>query len=401
MSREALRVLAVACKEIDAVPQNPTPEELENGLTFLGLVGMIDPPRPEAREAVKVCREAGIKPVMITGDHVVTASAIARDLGILLEGDDAVTGAELAQMSGEELQNRVRTISVYARVSPEDKIRIVKAWQAQGEVVSMTGDGVNDAPALKAADIGCAMGITGTDVAKGASDMTLTDDNFATIVDAVKEGRGIYDNIKKAVMFLLGTNIGEVLTVFFAMLFWRNSPLLSMQLLWINLVTDSLPAIALGMEPVDDAVMKRSPKPKSEGLFAHGMGVRVVLQGVMFAVLTLFGFWYGWQVTGMLEGGQTMAFIILSMTQVIHSFNMRSDRSLFKIGLFSNRKLNGAALISTALVALVVFIPPVAMAFGLIQLPPLLYLAAIGLALVPVVVLEISKAMGLIRHHER
>lgn len=401
MSREALRVLAVACKEIDAVPQNPTPEELENGLTFLGLVGMIDPPRPEAREAVKVCREAGIKPVMITGDHVVTASAIARDLGILLDGDDAVTGAELAQMSEEELQNRVRTISVYARVSPEDKIRIVKAWQAQGEVVSMTGDGVNDAPALKAADIGCAMGITGTDVAKGASDMTLTDDNFATIVDAVKEGRGIYDNIKKAVMFLLGTNIGEVLTVFFAMLFWRNSPLLSMQLLWINLVTDSLPAIALGMEPVDDAVMKRSPKPKSEGLFAHGMGVRVVLQGVMFAVLTLFGFWYGWQVTGMLEGGQTMAFIILSMTQVIHSFNMRSDRSLFKIGPFSNRKLNGAALISTALVALVVFIPPVAMAFGLIQLPPLLYLAAIGLALVPVVVLEISKAIGLIRHHER
>ncbi len=401
MSREALRVLAVACKEIDAVPQNPTPEELENGLTFLGLVGMIDPPRPEAREAVKVCREAGIKPVMITGDHVVTASAIARDLGILLDGDDAVTGAELAQMSEEELQNRVRTISVYARVSPEDKIRIVKAWQAQGEVVSMTGDGVNDAPALKAADIGCAMGITGTDVAKGASDMTLTDDNFATIVDAVKEGRGIYDNIKKAVMFLLGTNIGEVLTVFFAMLFWRNSPLLSMQLLWINLVTDSLPAIALGMEPVDDAVMKRSPKSKSEGLFAHGMGVRVVLQGVMFAVLTLFGFWYGWQVTGMLEGGQTMAFIVLSMTQVVHSFNMRSDRSLFKIGPFSNRRLNGAALISTALVALVVFIPPVAMAFGLIQLPPLLYLAAIGLALVPVVVLEISKAIGLIRHHER
>ncbi len=401
MSREALRVLAVACKEIDTVPQNPTPEKLENGLTFLGLVGMIDPPRPEAREAVKICREAGIKPVMITGDHVVTASAIARDLGILLDGDDAVTGAELAQMSEEELRNRVRTISVYARVSPEDKIRIVKAWQAQGEVVSMTGDGVNDAPALKAADIGCAMGITGTDVAKGASDMTLTDDNFATIVDAVKEGRGIYDNIKKAVMFLLGTNIGEVLTVFFAMLFWRNSPLLSMQLLWINLVTDSLPAIALGMEPVDDAVMKRNPKPKSEGLFAHGMGVRVVLQGVMFAVLTLFGFWYGWQVTGMLEGGQTMAFIILSMTQVIHSFNMRSDRSLFKIGPFSNRKLNGAALISTALVALVVFIPPVAMAFGLIQLPPLLYLVAIGLALVPVVVLEISKAIGLIRHHER
>ena len=255
MSSDALRVLSVAYKEIDAVPETPTSEALESGLTFIGLVGMIDPPRPEAKQAVAVCRKAGIKPIMITGDHVVTASAIARELGILLEGDRAVTGAELDAMTEQELDSAVEEISVYARVSPENKIRIVKAWQKRGHVVSMTGDGVNDAPALKAADIGCAMGITGTDVAKGASDMTLTDDNFATIVDAVREGRGIYANIKKVVGFLLGTNIGEVITVFLAMLLWHKTPLLSMQLLWINLVTDSLPAIALGMEDVEADVM--------------------------------------------------------------------------------------------------------------------------------------------------
>ena len=330
LSREALRVLAVAVKEIPEVPSAPTSEELEQGLTLVGLVGMIDPPRPEAREAVRICRKAGIKPVMITGDHVVTASAIARDLGIQLEGDDAITGTELAAMSEEQLQERVRHISVYARVSPEDKIRIVKAWQRQGEVVSMTGDGVNDAPALKAADIGCAMGITGTDVAKGAADMTLTDDNFATIVDAVREGRGVYENIKKVVAFLLGTNIGEVLTVFVAMLVWRQSPLLSMQLLWINLVTDSLPAIALGMEPVESDVMEHPPKPKEEGIFAHGLGVRIVLQGALFALLSLVAFWIGISTTGVIEGGRTMAFIVLALSQVVHSFNMRSHHSLFK-----------------------------------------------------------------------
>ncbi|MBO4979604.1 MAG: HAD-IC family P-type ATPase, partial [Clostridia bacterium] len=277
MSRDALRVLAVAYREIDEIPENLTSETLEQGLTFMGLVGMIDPPRPEAKAAVAVCRRAGIKPVMITGDHVVTASAIAKELGILVEGDRAITGAELDAMSDEQLDAAVESISVYARVSPENKIRIVKAWQRKGQVVSMTGDGVNDAPALKAADIGCAMGITGTDVAKGASDMTLTDDNFATIVDAVEEGRGIYANIKKVVGFLLSTNIGEVFTVFFAMLMWHTSPLLSMQLLWINLVTDSLPAIALGMEAVEKDVMDRKPKPKDEGIFAGGLGVRVAI----------------------------------------------------------------------------------------------------------------------------
>lgn len=399
MSENALRVLAVAYKEIDAIPQNPTSEELENGLTFMGLVGMIDPPRPEAKEAVSVCRKAGIKPVMITGDHVVTASAIAKELGILLEGDRAITGAELDAMTDSELDAQVENISVYARVSPENKIRIVKAWQRKGQVVSMTGDGVNDAPALKAADIGCAMGITGTDVAKGAADMTLTDDNFATIVDAVREGRGIYANIKKVVGFLLGTNIGEVITVFMAMLLWHKTPLLSMQLLWINLVTDSLPAIALGMEAVESDVMDRKPKPKNEGIFAHGLGFRVVLQGIMFAALTLIGFKVGENVTGTLEGGQTLAFMVLALSQVVQAFNMRSEHSLFKIGPFKNHKLNWAALASTLLVALVLF-TPLKTAFGLVTLPAKLYLLGVGLILVPLLAMELSKAFGLVKHHK-
>ncbi len=396
MSEGALRVLAVAYKEIDAVPEKPTSDELENGLTFMGLLGMIDPPRPEAKEAVAICRKAGIKPVMITGDHVVTASAIARELGILVEGDRAITGTELDAMTDSELDLQVESISVYARVSPENKIRIVKAWQRKGQVVSMTGDGVNDAPALKAADIGCAMGITGTDVAKGASDMTLTDDNFATIVDAVREGRGIYANIKKVVGFLLGTNVGEVITVFVAMLLWHKTPLLSMQLLWINLVTDSLPAIALGMEAVESDVMERKPKPKNEGIFANGLGIRVVLQGIMFAALTLIGFVFGENMTGTLEGGQTMAFMVLALSQVVHSFNMRSEHSLFKIGFFKNKNLNLAALASVALVAFVLF-TPVKTAFGLIDLSLELYLIGLGLVLVPLVVMELFKAIGLIK----
>ena len=277
---------------------------------------------------------------------------------------------------------------------------IVKAWQRQGQVVSMTGDGVNDAPALKAADIGCAMGITGTDVAKGAADMTLTDDNFATIVDAVREGRGIYANIRKVVGFLLGTNIGEVLTVFFAMILWHKTPLLSMQLLWINLVTDSLPAISLGMEAVEDDVMDQKPKPKDEGIFAHGLGVRVVLQGCMFALLTLTAFVLGERFGGSLEAGQTMAFLVLSLTQIVQAFNMRSEHSLFRIGPFTNRKLNGAALISLALVAFVL-VTPVRIAFGLVLLPGWLYLVGLGLILVPLVVMELAKAVGLVRkrHH--
>ena len=406
MSSSALRVLAVGFKVVKELPEQITSENLETELKFMGLVGMIDPPRPEAKEAVKVCREAGIKPVMITGDHVVTASAIAKELGILLDGDKAITGAQLDLMSDEELDREVENISVYARVSPENKIRIVKAWQRKGQVVSMTGDGVNDAPALKAADIGCAMGITGTDVAKGAADMTLTDDNFATIVEAVREGRGIYANIKKVVGFLLGTNIGEVITVFLAMLLWHVTPLLSMQLLWINLVTDSLPAIALGMEPVEKDIMKQKPKPKEEGIFAHGLGVKVALQGLMFGVLTLIAFVIG---TGLplgqifggalltnnlaLAGGQTMAFMVLSLCQVVQAFNMRSEKSLFLSNPFGNVKLSLACLGSALMVAVVLLVPGLNNAFGLIVLSWQKYLIGLALAFVPLIIMEIAKAI--------
>jgi len=341
---------------------------------------------------------------------VVTAAAIADDLGIRREGDLAITGAELALMSEQELDAQVDKITVYARVSPEDKIRIVKAWQSRGQVVAMTGDGVNDAPALKAADIGCAMGITGTDVAKGAADMTLTDDNFTTIVDAVSEGRGIYDNIRKVVGYLLGTNIGEVLTVLVAMLVWRESPLVSMQLLWINLVTDGLPAIALGREAVEKDIMTRPPRPKDEGIFAGGLGMQVVLQGIMFALLTLvaYALGYYWNMGiphadtfARDHAGQTMAFIVLALSQVFHSYNMRSTHSLGKIGPFSNKYLNQAAIISIVLTLLVALIPPVATAFALVPLHPVMYVIALGLALVPIPVLEITKAIGLVRHNKQ
>ena len=397
MSADALRVLAVGYKYLDELPGTVTSETLENGLTFAGLVAMIDPPRPEARDAVAVCRRAGIKPVMITGDHVVTASAIARDLGILADGDRAITGAELDAMSDDDLDAQVEHIAVYARVSPENKIRIVRAWQRKGQVVSMTGDGVNDAPALKAADIGCAMGITGTDVAKGAADMTLTDDNFATIVDAVREGRGIYANIRKVVGYLLGTNIGEILTVFFAMILWHKTPLLSMQLLWINLITDSLPAISLGMEAVEPDVMERRPKPKNESMFANGFGLRIILQGVMFGVLSLAAYKIGEILGGSESYGQTMAFLVLGFSQIVQSYNMRSEHSLFKIGFFTNRTLNWAALLSLALSAIVLF-TPARVAFGLELLPLPMYGIALGLVLVPLLVMECSKAFGLIKH---
>ncbi len=394
MSSCALRVLAVAYKEIEALPKDLN--SLEQGLTFYGLLGMIDPPRPEAAEAVRTCLRAGIKPVMITGDHVVTASAIAKQLGILQPGQKAITGAELDAMTDEELDAQVEQVSVYARVSPENKIRIVKAWQRKDQVVSMTGDGVNDAPALKAADIGCAMGITGTDVAKGAADMTLSDDNFATIVEAVREGRSIYRNIKKVVSFLLGTNIGEVITVFVAMLLWQKTPLLSMQLLWINLVTDSLPAIALGMEPVEAGIMNEKPRPKKEGLFANGLGVRIVLQGLLFGILSLIAYYVGERCTGELAGGQTLAFMVLALSQIVQAYNTRSDRSLFKIGFFTNKTLNKAALLSVVLMVLVLF-TPIKAAFGLITLSWPLYLLGVGLILVPLLVMELAKALKLIK----
>ena len=397
MSQNALRVLAIGYKEVEKIPEVPTSEELECNLTFMGLVGMIDPPREEVKDAVATCKAAGIKPVMITGDHIVTATAIAKALGIWVEGDLAITGADLDNMTDTELDAQVGKISVYARVSPENKIRIVKAWQRADQVVAMTGDGVNDAPALKAADIGCAMGITGTDVAKGAADMTLTDDNFTTIVSAVREGRSIYANIKKTVGFLLGTNIGEVVSVFTAMLLWHKSPFLSMQLLWLNLVTDSLPAIALGMEPIEDDIMDEKPKPKDEGLFAHGFGIQIVLQGIMFGVLSLIAIRMGENATGQLAGGQTMAFMVLALSQVIHSFNMRSSHSLFKSGIFTNKKLNGAAAISILLVLVVLF-TPLSIPFGLITLPVDLYVKGLILVFIPTLVMELAKAFKLAKH---
>ena len=401
MSADALRVLAVAYKEIDSIPDELTSESLEAGLTFMGLVGMIDPPRPEAKEAVAVCRKAGIKPIMITGDHVVTATAIAKELGIFLEGDLAITGSELDKMSAEELDEKVTLISVYARVSPENKIRIVKAWEKKGQVVSMTGDGVNDAPALKAADIGCAMGITGTDVAKGSSDMTLTDDNFATIVDAVREGRGIYANLKKVIGFLLGTNISEVISVFVSMMVWHTSPFLSMHLLWINLVGDSLPAVALGMEPIEKDVMTHKPKPKNEGIFANGLGVRIVLQGIMFSVLTILAFIIGWKLippkgVDPLASGRTMAFMVLALSQAVHTYNMRSNHSIFRIGVFTNKYVNLATLVAILLMALVLF-TPLRILFGLEFLSPLLYIIALALIFAPILIIEIAKALKLIK----
>ncbi len=407
MSERALRVLAIAYKEIEEVPETLTSEEIENGLTFMGLVGMIDPPRPEAKKAVAVCREAGIKPIMITGDHVITATAIAKELGIFEDGDMSVTGVQLDDMTDRELDETLEKISVYARVSPENKIRIVKAWQRKGQVVSMTGDGVNDAPALKAADIGCAMGITGTDVAKGAADMTLTDDNFATIVDAVKEGRGIYANIKKAIGFLLGTNIGEMVAVFVAMLVWNVSPFLSMQLLMINLVTDSLPAIALGMEKVESDVMKHKPKPKDESIFANGFGVRIILQGLMFGALALVAFVVCGNANGGLKTeyglqcGQTLAFMTLATSQLLHAFNMRSEKSLFKIGPFSNSTLNWSFIGTLGVMAIVLFVPPVQTAFGLTFLSLPMYLLGVGLSIVPIIVMEIAKGIRAIKNRKQ
>ena len=400
MGEKALRVIAVGYKILDTLPEELTNINLENELTFLGLLGMIDPPRPEVKQAVETCKEAGIKPIMITGDHITTAIAIARDLGIYNDNNRALTGEEIDKLSDEELEKIIENISVYARVSPENKIRIVKAWQNKGKVVAMTGDGVNDAPALKSADIGCAMGITGTDVAKNSADIILTDDNFSTIVDAVKEGRGIYANIKKVIGFLLGTNIGEIVAVFLTMLFWRVSPFLSIQLLWINLITDSLPAIALGMEGVESDVMKNKPKPKDESLFANGYGLRIALQGLMFGGLAIAGFVVGRSISGSIEGGRTLAFITLALSQILHAYNMRSEHSIFKIGIFSNKKLNIVTLISLCLIAIVAFVPGIMTAFGMIYLPYYAVFIAIGLSLVPIIVMELSKLFGLIKVHK-
>jgi len=400
MAGEALRVLAIGYRTLSEVPTNPTSEELETDLKFLGLVGMIDPPRPEAKDAVAKSASAGIKTVMITGDHITTACAIAKQLGILDGNALAVTGTQLAEMSDTELDAKIADILVYARVSPEDKIRIVNAWKKRGDVVAMTGDGVNDAPALKAADIGCAMGITGTDVAKGASDITLTDDNFATIVTAVKEGRGIFDNIKKSVHFLLSCNLGEILTVFVAMLVGWGTPLLPIQLLWINLVTDSLPALALGMETAEDSVMERPPAKRNENIFAHGLGVNVVWQGLMIGTLALIAYALGRFHFAPLhtsidpeyaeQYGRTMSFAVLSISQLFHAFNTRSRRSLFKVGFHTNKYMLGAFAASLFMVV-IILATPAGELFKLIPLGTTEWVEVFLLSMTPLVICELVK----------
>ena len=394
-SRDGLRVLAFAYKEMDE--ERELTLEDEEDLTFLGLIAMMDPPREESKAAVADCIRAGVKPIMITGDHKITAAAIAKRIGILKDESEACEGAVIENMSDEELRDFVEGISVYARVSPEHKIRIVRAWQDKGNIVSMTGDGVNDAPALKQADIGVAMGITGSEVSKDAAAMVLTDDNFATIIKAVENGRNIYQNIKNSIQFLLSGNFGAILAVLYASIAGLPVPFAPVHLLFINLLTDSLPAIALGMEAVESEVMTQKPKPKNEGLFAHGFGVRIVLQGVMFGLLALFAFMIGEKSTGTVAGGQTMAFAVLALSQVIQAYNMRSEHSLFKIGMFTNKKLNQAALLSIVLVLAVLF-TPLRIPFGLELLSLNMYLTALGMILIPILVMEFSKAFGLIRH---
>jgi Ca2+-transporting ATPase len=379
----------------------------------VGLLGLHDPPRREAKHAVQVCKTAGIIPIMITGDHAATAVAIARELGIVDTSTDAMrqhsraggfgeatTGAELDKLNDGELDLCLRTCRVFARVTPEHKMRIVKALRAQGHVVAMTGDGVNDAPALKAADIGCAMGKTGTEVAKGAADMILTDDNFATIVHAVQGGRGIYDNIKKAVHFLISSNIGEIVAVFAASLMRQPTPLLPIQLLWVNVVTDSAPAIALGLEEADPHIMKQPPKSIEQSFFNKTMAMHVAMEGILMGAVTLLAFMLGRRVFGICGDdivlGRTMAFTVLSFVEVLHANSMRSTRPLLAIGPFSNRRMNLANVFCIGLQVLVVTFSPLHALFGTMALTGRQWWAVIALALVPTVVLELEKIVGVL-----
>ena len=406
MAGKALRVIAVARKELDRAPGRLEPQEVERELTFLGLFGLMDPPRPEVKAAVAKCHLAGVRPVMITGDHRATALAVAQELGIAGPGDWTVTGAELDFMPQELLEEDIERFAVFARVSPEHKMRIVQAWQKRGRVVAMTGDGVNDAPALKAADIGCAMGKTGTDVAKGAADMILTDDNFSTIVAAIEEGRGIYSNIRKAIHYLLSCNIGEIVTIFAAtVLGLGQMPLVPVQLLWLNLVTDSLPALALGVEPVEEGVMEAEPRDAGAGLFDRKFSFRLAWQGLMVGGLTLTAYFLGlaWLSAPGAEGGaaNTMAFATLTLCQLFHAFNVRSeDRSLFSQGVFSNPAMNQAFLVGLAMQLSVLLIPPLQGVFSVVPMSLPQWLAVLALAVSPIPICETAKASGQKREAE-
>ncbi|SMB86160.1 Ca2+-transporting ATPase [Desulfonispora thiosulfatigenes DSM 11270] len=387
MAEKALRVLAAATKNYNAKPEN-RPEELEKDMIFIGLVGMIDPIRPEVKIAIGECRDAGIRPIMITGDHKITAVAIAKELGILNDQGEAITGAELSRLSDEEFEKTVEKYAVYARVQPEHKVRIVNAWKKKGKITAMTGDGVNDAPALKSADIGIGMGITGTQVTKNVADMVLADDNFASIVSAVKEGRRIYNNIRKTVQFLLASNLSEVLALFIATLFAVRlfSPI---HILWINLITDTFPAIALGMEEHQENSMKQPPRDPKESIFARGVGISILYQGLLIAVITLISFFIGndqSHITGM-----TMAFLTLSMCEIFHSMNMRSlTGSIFTIKK-QNKYLWGAMISSFVLTIAVIYTPGLNNIFKLVALPWYDFLVATALALAVIPIVEIIK----------
>ncbi len=403
MSDDALRVLGAAFKTVNST--HVEVDELEKDLTFIGLVGMIDPPRLEVKDSIEICKTSGIKTIMITGDHKNTAFAIAKELSIAENINQVASGADIDNLTDEELASRCENLRVFARVSPEHKVRIVKAFKSKGNIVSMTGDGVNDAPSLKAADIGVAMGITGTDVAKGASDMVLTDDNFSTIVAAIEEGRNIFNNIKKSVIFLISCNAGEIVTLFFGILFGWAAPLNATHILWVNLITDSFPALALGVDPGDKDVMKHKPRSPKDSLF-KGSLFTLLFNGVLIGILTLIGFIYGVNKYGdagvtlvniannpeALMHAQTIAFVVLSGTQLIHSLNMRSsDKSIFKIGLFSNMYLIYAMVVGIALQMAVIYIPPIARMFNVIPLTLADWGLVIVLSLIPLVINEIIK----------
>lgn len=396
MAKDALRVLAAAYRDFDVLPGEINSGTIENSLVFIGLTGMIDPPREEVKGAVKICKTAGIRPVMITGDHKITAMAIAKELGILDEKHDAISGHELDKISDEDLTRDVEKYCVYARVSPEHKVRIVKAWQANGQVVAMTGDGVNDAPALKKADIGAAMGIAGTDVAKEAADMVLTDDNFATVVAAVEEGRTIFSNIKKSIHYLLSCNIGEIITLFVAILIGWAEPLIPIHILWVNLVTDTFPALALGLDPAEKDIMNRKPRSPKASLFADGLSFKIGLGGLIIGGLSLVAYNIGLQYN--LEVARTMTFLVLALSQITHSYNVRSElSSIFKVGFFSNKYLVGGTFISLVLQLMVVYVPFLRDVFKVTILSSEQWMVVLGLSVMPLVIVEILKVvMGIV-----
>jgi len=390
MANDGLRVIAVAYCDLHDV-------HIKNDVsyTFGGLIGISDPLRPEVKGAVETCKNAGIKPVMITGDHKATACAIAKNAGIFIDGNEILTGDEINRLSDIELKNKINNVTVFARVTPQHKVRIVEAFQANGAVTAMTGDGVNDAPALKSADIGCAMG-TGTDVAKGAADIILTDDNFATIVEAVKQGRIIYSNIKKTVHFLLSSNMGEIFTIFIAILMGMPSPLTAVQLLWVNLITDSLPAIALGMENNEKEVMHEKPVDRRKSIFAGGMIFNILLEGAMIAGLALFAYVYAQKLYSDLSVARTMSFCVLALSQLVHSFNMHSEKPIVTVGFTRNKLLLFSFVLGCVLQLVLITVKPVAIMFGMSVLD-IGQLKIIGLlSIVPIIVMEIVKLFDML-----